>query len=77
MRAITVYRWNDGGKTKVPVGVVYEKRKSERTSNRYDLLRLARRLFAQDAADAFHIIIDYGHIRRVPTPELSHECSTG
>ena len=77
MRAITVYRWNDGRKTKDPIGVVFEKRKTERASNYLDLLRLARKLFAVNTADAVHVIIDLGHTREGCLPELTRECSAG
>jgi hypothetical protein len=77
MRAVTVYRWDNGRRTKDPIGVVFEKRKTERASNYLDLLRLARRLFAVNAADAVHIIIDLSHPRRTFLPELTSTCSTG
>lgn len=63
MRAVTVYRWDEDRKTKDPVGVVYEKRKTERASNYMDLLRLARKLFAVNRADTVHIILDLNQIR--------------
>ena len=72
MRAVTVFRWDDARKTKDPVGVVFEKRKTERASNYLDLLRLARKLFAVNKADAVHIIIDLSHTRRtIPTEPTS------
>ena len=77
MRTITVYRWNEVGKTKDPVGVVFEKRKTERANNYLDLLRLARRRFAVNAPDAVHIIIDLGHTRRTILPELTSGRSAG
>ena len=58
MRPVTVYRVDFGWKTKDPIGVVLEKRKTERSNNNFDLLRLARRLFASDTGDAADIIID-------------------
>ena len=75
MRAVAVYRMDYGRKTKDPVGVVMEKRKTERTNNYNDLLRLARRLFASDTADSVHIIIDVSHARRAYLPELTSDCS--
>lgn len=77
MQEIPVYRWDYGKNTKVPVGVVFEKRKTERGSNYIDLLRLARRRFAANAAGAVNIFIGLGHIRRRILPELTRECSTG
>jgi len=77
MQVVTVYRVDFGWKTKVPIGAVLEKRKTERVNNNYDLLRLARRLFALDAADAASIIIDVSKARRVILPEQVRECSAG
>ena len=64
MRAVTVYRMDYGRKTKDPVGVVLEQRKTERTNNYNDLLRLAQRLFALDSADAVNIVIDVRQARQ-------------
>jgi len=75
MRAVTVYRLDYGRKTKDPVGVVLEKRKTERTNNYNDLLRLARRLFALDTADDLNIVIDASQARQAFLPERT--CSAG
>ena len=64
LRAVTVYRVDYGRKTKDPVGVVLEQRKTERTNNYNDLLRLARRLFALDTTDTVHIVIDVRQARQ-------------
>lgn len=64
MRVVTVYRVDYAGKTKYPIGVVLERRESERLSNYQDMLRLARRLFALDPADFANIIIDVSQVRR-------------
>jgi hypothetical protein len=77
MPEITVYRWDEGRKAKDPIGVVFERRKIERGSNYIDLLRLARRRFAADAAGAVHIFIDLGYTRQRILPELTGNCSTG
>jgi len=77
MRAVTVYRLDYGRKTKEPIGVVLEKRKTERVNNYNDLLRLARRLFALNTADAVHIVIDVGQARREILLELTRDCSAG
>lgn len=77
MRAVTVYRVDSARKTKDPIGALLEKRGSEREHNYHDLLRLARRLFATDTADAFHIFIDTGHLRRATLSELTGDCSGG
>jgi len=49
----------------------------ERVNNYKDLLRLARRLFALDTADADHVLIDVGQGRQAYLPELPRECSAG
>jgi hypothetical protein len=77
MRAVTVYRLDYARKTRYSVGVVLEQRKTERVNNHKDLLRLARRLFAVDTADAVHIVIDASHTRRAYLPELTSDCSAG
>lgn len=77
MRAIPVYRINYARKTKEPIGVVFEKRKTERAANHFDLLRLARRLFAVDVADAVHITIDTGDGRRALLAEATAGSSPG
>ena len=77
MRAVTVYRVDYGRKTKVPIGTVLEKRKTERAHNYHDLLRLARRLFALDTADALHIVIDVRHAQDPILPKRSRECTAG
>ena len=77
MRAVTVYRLDYGRKTKEPIGVVLEKRKTERVNNYNDLLRLARRLFALNTADAVHIVIDVCQARRAYLPEPTRDCSAG
>jgi len=77
MRSIPVYRVDYVRKTKVPIGVVFEKRKTERAANYFDLLRLARRLFAVDAADAVHITIDVRQARSAIFSELARDSSAG
>jgi len=77
MRAVPVYRVDHGRKTRDPIGVVFEKRKTERAANHYDLLRMARRLFAMDAADADHIVIGVSEVRRAIPPELARDCPAG
>ena len=75
MRAITVYRMDYTMKTKYPLGVVLEQRKTERVNNYNDLLRLARRTFALDTADANNIIIDVSQARRAYLPEQTRDFS--
>jgi len=75
MRAITVYRVDYGRRTKEPIGVVMENRKTERTNNYNDLLRLARRLFVNDTADSVHIVIDMSQARKAYLPERTRDIS--
>jgi len=81
MRAITVYRLDDSNNfsyhTRHPIGSVLELRTYDRVNNYKDLLRLARRLFALDTADADHVLIDVGQARQAYLPELPRACSTG
>ena len=81
MRAVTVYRMEDGGnfsyRTRHPVGSVLELRIYERGNNYKDLLRLARRLFASDAADAGRIFIDAGQGRQAYLPEQTRGSLAG
>ena len=77
MRAVTVYRMDYTMKTKYPLGVVLERRKTERVNNYNDLLRLARSTFALDTADANNIIIDVSQARRAYLQELTRDCSAG
>jgi len=75
MRAVTVYRVDYGRRTKEPIGVVMENRKTERTNNYNDLLRLARRLFANDTADSVHIVIAMNQARQAYLPERTRDIS--
>ena len=81
MRAVTVYRLDDSSNfsyhTRHPIGSVLEMRIYERVNNYKDLLRLARRIFALDTADADHVLIDVGQGRRAYLPELTSECPAG
>ena len=77
MRAVTVYRMDYGRRTKHSIGVVLENRKTERTNNYRDLLRMARRLFASDTADSVHIVIDMSQARQAYLPERTRDCSSG
>jgi hypothetical protein len=81
MRAVTVYRLdfgsNTGYRTRHPIGAVLELRKQERVNNYNDLLRLARRLFASDTADAVRIVIDVSQVRQAYLPEMTRDCSAG
>jgi hypothetical protein len=74
MRAVTVYRREDGSNysypTRHPIGSVLELRTYERGNNYKDLLRLARRLFALDTADAVRILNYVSQGRQPYLPEL-------
>jgi hypothetical protein len=54
-----------------------ELRKKERVNNYNDLLRLARRLFALDAADSVRIVIDVSQTRQAYLPEPTRDCAAG
>jgi hypothetical protein len=75
MRAVPVYRVDYVRRSKEPIGVVFEKRTTERAANYFDLLRLARRLFAVDTADSVHIMIDMREARRPILAEATSDCS--
>jgi hypothetical protein len=81
MRAVTVYRLdydsNTGYRARHPIGAVLELRNYERVNNDMDLLRLARRLFALDAADAVRIVIDVDRARRAYLPEMIGNYAAG
>jgi hypothetical protein len=81
MRAVTVYRLGFGNttryRTRRPIGSVLELRKNERVNNYNDLLRLARRLFALDAADSVRIVIDVSQTRQAYLPEPTRDCAAG
>jgi hypothetical protein len=81
MRAVTVYRLdydsNTGYRARYPIGAVLELRKYERVDNNSALLRMARRLFALDAADAVRIVIDMDPVRRVYLPEMTGKRAAG
>ena len=81
MRAVTVYRLDDISNfsyhARHPIGSVLEMRIHERVNNYKDLLRLARRIFALDTADAVHVLIDVGQGRHACLPDPTRDCSVG
>ena len=81
MRAVTVYRLDDSSNfsyhTRHPIGSVIELRIYERVNNYKDLLRLARRLFALDTADAVHVLIDVGKGRQAYLHERVMDFAAG
>jgi hypothetical protein len=58
MKTVKVYQVDYVRKTKKPIGVVEERRGSDRPGNESGLLRLARRKFAASADEAFRIIVN-------------------
>ncbi|HEY6018913.1 MAG TPA: hypothetical protein VIY48_03190 [Candidatus Paceibacterota bacterium] len=64
MRVVTVYRVGYARKTIYPIGVVLERRETERRHNYQDLLLLAQRRFASNPADSANIVIDVSQVRR-------------
>jgi hypothetical protein len=81
MRAVSVYRLdydsNTGYRARHPIGAVLELRNYERVDNNSALLRMARRLFALDAADAVRIVIDVDPARRAYLPEMTGNNAAG
>ncbi|MGE5844601.1 MAG: hypothetical protein ACM32K_06840 [Syntrophaceae bacterium] len=79
MRAVTVFRLdydsNTGYRTRHSIGSIWELRKEERVNNYNDLLRLARRLFALDGADAIRIVIDVSQARQAYLQEQTMGCA--
>jgi hypothetical protein len=75
MQEVRVYRWDNARNSKDFIGVIIERRKTERGNNYIDLLRLARKRFAIDAADSIHVIIDPTQSRRTILPEPVKDCS--
>ena len=67
MRTVTVYRADYVKKTKVPIGVVPERRKKDRGDNFLGLLRLARKIYGAGPEDAIHIAVDKREAWRVWT----------
>jgi hypothetical protein len=74
MRVVTVYRVDYARKTKLPIGVVLDRRETERLHNYQDMLLLARRLFALDTEDVVNIVIDVSQVRRI-FPERTRDCA--
>lgn len=58
MKNITVYRVDYVRKTKVPIGLVVERRNKERGNNLIGLLRLARKSFSTGPQEAIQIAVD-------------------
>lgn len=58
MKNITVYRVDYVRKTRVPIGMVMERRAKERGDNLIGLLRMARKAFSSSPQEALHIAVD-------------------
>lgn len=63
MRPISVYRVDYVRKTKVRIGTVVERRKTERGDNLRGLLFLARKSFASSPQEAFLTAVDWQEAR--------------
>ena len=63
MKPISVYRVDYVKKTKVRIGMVVERRRSERGDNLTGLLFLARKTFASSPQDAFLTALDWAEAR--------------
>jgi hypothetical protein len=58
MKTVNVYRVDYVRKSRIPVGVVEERRGKERGNNLIGLLRLARKTYASSPEEALHIAVD-------------------
>jgi len=63
MKPISVYRVDYVKKTKVRIGMVVERRRSERGDNLTGLLFLARKTFASSPQEAFLTALDWAEAR--------------
>jgi len=70
MRAVTSIDWMTATISvitpDIPLGPYWNCEYMNGVNNYMDLLRLARRLFALDTADAVHVLIDVGQGRGIP-----------
>ncbi|MCL5884963.1 MAG: hypothetical protein ACYDAX_03190 [Desulfobacteria bacterium] len=64
MRPVTVYRVDYLKKTRVPIGEIRERRRTDRGGNLLDLLRLARKIYGAGPEDAIHIAVDKREAQR-------------
>ena len=60
-----MYRVDYVKKTKVPIGVVRERRKKTRGGNLFGLLMLARKIYGTGPEDAIHIAFDHQEARNI------------
>ena len=59
MHSVLVYRLDSKSKAMVPLGVLVDRRNSDRGDNVVAMLRMARREFAETERDAADIFIKY------------------
>lgn len=64
MKIATVYLMDYRSKSRLPVGTLEERRRTERGNNQKDLLRLARERFAANQNDALNLYIVYSFIHK-------------
>ncbi len=63
MKSVTVYRIDYVRKTRVPIGTVVERRKTDRGDNLLGLLRIARKTYSNSAQDSIQIAVDATQMR--------------
>ncbi len=59
METVIVYRLDNKTKAMIPLGILVERRKTERGKNANGMLRLARKEFAETEEESNHIYIKY------------------
>jgi len=59
LNTVAVYRLDQQSKAKILLGILPERRQSERGDNTVGMLRLARKEFAETEEDARNIFISY------------------
>jgi hypothetical protein len=62
MKIATVFLMDYRSKSRLPVGTLEERRRTERGNNQKDLLRLARERFAANRNDALNLYIVYSFV---------------
>jgi hypothetical protein len=59
LETVTVYRLDDRTKEMIPLGILVERRKTERGKNPLGMLKLARKEFAETEDESKRIFIKY------------------
>jgi hypothetical protein len=62
MQTVTVYRVDSVSKSKIPVGTVEERRKTDRPENLTGLLKIARKAYSSTPQEAFQIALDENYL---------------